>query len=155
MTMQDSESYRILRNKPEIRKWFYSNSVISADEQRLWFENYLHKDNEIMFSIIYRNFFAGGGGIYHIDSIQKSAEIGRIVVDKTVAVERGVGKNAILAASQLAFQLGIKTLYANIYADNIASQKAFKGAGFDLNFDWENNRCYAVKIQGEGAYGTD
>ena len=60
MTMQDSESYRILRNKPEIRKWFYSNSVISADEQRLWFENYLHKDNEIMFSIIYRNFFAGG-----------------------------------------------------------------------------------------------
>lgn len=133
LNREDSERYRVLRNQEENRKCFFTNAIISEEDQQKWFERYYMDHDEYMFSIYERNSerYLGAVALYHIDAVNKRAEIGRIIVDRSVAAGKGYGRDAIRCMVEWGREnLGIKTFYAQIYKDNLPSTKAFLGCGF-------------------------
>lgn len=131
MSKEDNEEYRLLRNLPEIRCWFEHNSVISAEEQTNWYMNYLKSPNEVMFSA----YSIGGGllgcnSLYQIDNINKTAEYGRIIVDKQFS-GKNYGYKMTKAALKIAGeQLDLDSVYLTVYKENISAIKIYQRVGF-------------------------
>lgn len=131
----DSEQYRILRNEDSNRKFFFSDEFISVDTQKKWYKGYLEKTGEYMFSIYHKSseLFLGAIGIYDVNEICSTAEVGRIIIDNKIEIAKGkgYGAEAIIALSRFAFEkLNIQQLYAYIYSDNLASIKSFEKAEY-------------------------
>ncbi|SDB63064.1 GNAT family N-acetyltransferase [Butyrivibrio sp. INlla16] len=133
MSPEDSEKYRVLRNRKDNIGFFFSGTEITSDQQAAWYTRYLADETQYMFSIYETDSdqFIGGIGIYDIDEIKGQAEVGRIIVDKELAAGKHYGAEAIKLIEKMARdEIGLKILYANIYSDNIPSLKSFYGAGF-------------------------
>lgn len=133
MNREDSERYRILRNREDNRKWFFTQTEIAKETQEKWFDRYCMDCDEYMFSI-YEKFserYLGAVAVYHIDRQNSRAEVGRIIVDRFVAGGKGYGKDAVQCIMEWGgANLGIKTFYAQIYNNNLASIKTFLRCGF-------------------------
>ncbi|WP_026669513.1 GNAT family N-acetyltransferase [Butyrivibrio sp. AE3006] len=133
MTAQDSEKYRILRNRKDNISFFFSGKEITSDQQAAWYKKYLDDDTQYMFSIYEKNSdnYIGGIGIYDIDTDKRTAEVGRIIVDREIAGGKHYGAAAISLLIELARnELKLNSLYANIYSTNKTSLKSFLRAGF-------------------------
>lgn len=136
MNLMECEEYRLLRNRDENRNWFVNKKLITKENQIKWYSRYLNDESEFMFTIKNRDIqsFIGGIGIYNINLDNGSAEIGRIIVDKSLYSGNGYGCEAIKSLFKFANEsLGLTKLYAEIYINNEASKKSFYHAGFKLN----------------------
>lgn len=142
----DSEKYRILRNKNEYRKHFFSQEMIAEEQQMRWYREYLEKKNDYMFSVYRQNGqpeFIGCCAVYDVDIHKRRAEYGRLVIDKSKAANKGYGRTATELAKEIAWkELGLKELYLEVYSDNIAAIKVYEGAGFvKKDVKQLNQRC--------------
>lgn len=142
MNESTSELYRVLRNREDNREFFFHSTIIEKEQQVKWFNNYLLKEDEYMFSILFpENYkFVGAIGIYNINQIKKTAEIGRIIIDRYIGGGKGYGTEAINCVSDIARRrLGTQELYAYIYSSNTASVKAFLKADFLVENKMKDN----------------
>lgn len=133
---EESEKYRILRNREENRRFFFTNVEISRKGQMEWYERYYQSDNEYMFSIYEKlsGRYIGALGIYHIDWQNKKTEIGRLIVDKSTVAGKGYGKEAVNCVIKWAVdKLAILTFYAYVYKSNLPSNRVFMACGFEQN----------------------
>lgn len=138
----DSEAYRILRNREDNCHFFLTGSLITKDMQKKWYDAYLNNKTEYMFSIYERssNIFLGAVSLYHIDSSEHKAEIGRIIVDKKLAAGKGYGAQAIHGMIQWGYEsLGIREFRAEILKGNYASYRSFEKNGFILTQERKEN----------------
>ena len=127
----DSEKLRLLRNQNSAH--FFDKHEISAEDQNIWYSNYLNDKYDYMFSIYTKNpwEWVGTVGIYHVDTTQESAEFGRLLIDKTSTKYSGLGVDATLAACTFAFTtLHLKKLYLNVFENNIPAIKTYQKCGF-------------------------
>jgi RimJ/RimL family protein N-acetyltransferase len=123
----DIDSMRLLRNK--CRNSFINSNEISSEEQRKWYQNYLGKPGDYMFSIIYRDAWVGAVALYNVDS--SHAEFGRLMINKEVTGRKGLGVEATIGACKIGFeQLGLSTICLEVYADNLAAIKTYERSGF-------------------------
>lgn len=132
MEGDDFESYRLLRNRPENRKWFLYSQEISSEAQCKWARNYRENPRELMFSIydLDRNFI-GGNSIYHLDDGRTQGEYGRLVIDKNLVHEPGYGVFSTNAVIRIAkYMLNLEKLELEVLADNIAAIKTYQKCGF-------------------------
>ncbi len=156
LSSEDSEKYRQLRNREDNRSWFKTDAFITADMQKQWYQKYLLKPSEYMFAIVKNDTkeFLGAVGLYDIDSEKKSAEIGRIIVDRYKAGGKGYASVALeIACSIGEKQLGLQRIYAEIYADNAASLKSFYKTGFekaDTVKDFRGDTI--IRVEKKGAF---
>lgn len=128
ITKADLEFLRKIRN--DHRRFFLSDSYISIQEQRKWFEKYRKADNDFMFVLEKSGKRAGAGGIYNIDKVQKEAEAGRFVIDRNLQ-NQGLGKILLEKIEKLAFaELGLKKLRLEVFSDNKIAVNLYKAAGF-------------------------
>ena len=131
---QDIEELKILRNKK--RKYFLTQDEISADSQREWYERYLQKANDYMFKIVRKGYdseFIGAIALYDIDNLSKSAEFGRLIIDKDKCKEKGLGTEAVRAISLLGFnELKLSKIHAEVLQDNMAAIISYKRAGYEI-----------------------
>lgn len=149
MDEQTSELYRKLRNREDNRNFFFDSAVIEKEQQAKWFQNYLKKENEYMFAVLLKETmeFVGGIGIYDIDLLQRTAEIGRIIIDKNMVSGRGYGTEAIRGIANIFRKyFALKKIYAYIYANNVASVKAFLKADFIKDSTDENSEAIKVYL---------
>ena len=131
MTYEDSQKYRLLRNQEQNRLCFFYQGLLSAEDQQNWYAKYETDDTDIMFAFYYRNVFAGGNAIYHIDREKGCAEYGRLLVDKINFPAKGIGSAITYGASVIACKdLGLSMLYSEIYESNLPSIHACLKAGF-------------------------
>lgn len=128
MTAEDSELYRVLRNK--YKQWFVYKEDISRDMQKAWYENHLKLKNEYMFSVYDKEMFIGGAGLYSIDYEEGTAEFGRIVLDYDRSIHKGYGVMVLEAISSIAQQLGLKKLYLEVFENNTSAMKTYVRSGF-------------------------
>lgn len=129
MTIDDSEKYRRLRNQDEIRKWFENTGVISMEAQARWFESYLHKEDEMMFSIYNsHDDFIGGCSLYKIGG--GTSEYGRLIVAPEYR-GKGYGRISTIAALDVAKALGLHTVHLDVFADNQSAIRTYIAAGFE------------------------
>lgn len=146
----EMEEYRRLRNDKDNQKFFFHSAYISYEQQRKWFLDYLKNTNELMFAIydINTNEFIGAISLYNIDAKIKSAEIGRLIIDRKKAGGKGYASKAINALINWAQEkLGISYYYAEIYYNNIASRRTFEKSQFVYkeNLQVNGNRCVCVE----------
>lgn len=152
MTEADSEKYRLLRNLSEVRCWFEHSSVISAEKQQNWYLNYLKSSDEVMFSAyqLRGRVLLGCNSLYHIDSINKNAEYGRIIVDKRFS-GKGYGYKMTMAALKIAKeQLNLDSVYLSVYKENLQAIAVYRRVGFLENgesLDLKGKSMLNMKIQ--------
>lgn len=135
MNEMESELYRRLRNRDDNRKEFFDQNIIEKEQQKKWFDKYLKRSDQIMFSVYLKDSkeFIGGLGVYDINMDKKIAEVGRIIIDKERCKGKGYGAEALKGTSQMARNVGLKHLYAYIYSGNQASIKTFQKAGYCIS----------------------
>lgn len=131
LEQRDIEELRVLRNKN--RFCFNTTNYISAEQQRLWFQNYLRRETDVMFSVETvgnPGVFTGAIALYNIDLPAGRAEFGRTVLDKERVPEKGIGTEAVIAVCRIAFeQLGISEVTAEVLKSNPRALKAYEKAG--------------------------
>lgn len=130
MTSDDSEQYRRIRNQNENRKWFVDSKTISSEVQRTWFNGYLEKSDEYMFSIYSSGILVGGCSLYCVDKRIRSAEFGRIAID-TNQQGKGYGYEATLGTLKISKDmLGLESVRLFVKKDNTVAIKTYLKAGF-------------------------
>lgn len=137
----DIEQLRILRNQQ--RQYFLSKANISEENQKKWYESYLEKSDDIMFKIVKLenpSVFIGAIAVYNINNKSGYAEFGRVMVDKNLAPEKGIGTEATKAVCKFSFEvLGLKRLTAEVLKTNERAIKAYQKAGFYITGDGDEN----------------
>jgi len=134
LSAEDAEKMRVVRNKNSKR--FFSTARISPEAQQAWYAKYLQMPNDYMFSVYLKKTenWVGAVSVYHIDADTKCAEFGRIIIDKELTDEKGLGCDTTIAACRFAFeQLNLKYVYLEVYADNIPALHTYLKAGFREN----------------------
>lgn len=149
---QDIEALRQLRNRIDNRKWFINSNEIDKECQIKWFENYKIKKNEYMFSIhpiSQQDRFIGAVALYGINKESKTAEFGRLIIDKESVEEKGLGYDATMCACSIGFeQLGLNKILLEVFEENISAIKTYQKAGFDfINSDKLDNGKSIVQMQ--------
>lgn len=129
LAIEDIEKMRRLRNQN--RHCFVFSGEITSDAQTRWYESYLSKENDYMFSVLYNGRWIGVVSIYDVDRVNAVAEFGRLLIDRNIAGIGGLGVDTTRAACEIAFsQLGINKIILEVYADNVAAQITYLKAGF-------------------------
>lgn len=126
---KDIEPLRLLRNRPENRIWFFGNGIITAEGQRQWYEQYLIKENDYMFSVHLPEAperFIGAVAIYGYDKASDSYEVGRLLLDSANLPRNGMGAELIGCVCEVAKQIwGNIGLRAQVFTDNERSLRCF------------------------------
>jgi RimJ/RimL family protein N-acetyltransferase len=115
------------RNDPEVRRQSFRTDRARAAEHVAWLARVLADDRRRLFICEVDGTATGQARIDELD-----AGLGEISVGLASAVRgRGVGRCLIALASERALtELGLKTLVARVKADNEASLRAFRAAGY-------------------------
>ncbi|WP_315323209.1 GNAT family N-acetyltransferase [Fusobacterium pseudoperiodonticum] len=130
---EDIEDLRLLRNKKENRECFIYQKEISKEEQEKWFDKYLEKETDIMFvaSLKEDKRPIGYAALYDINDAKKTCEFGRIIVDKTKVLEKGMGFQITKCCCDIGFEkLGMNMIYLEVFSDNIPALKTYLKVGF-------------------------
>ena len=143
------EQMRSLRNQK--RHCFISSEIITAAEQRKWYESYLDRENDYLFSIYINEKWIGTVSIYNVDPVGAKAEFGRLMIDREAAGSGGLGVEATRMACRIAFErLGIHRVTLEVYVDNIPAQITYLKAGFipvELILDGEGQKLLRMECQ--------
>ncbi len=134
---QDIEPLRLLRNRPENRRWFFFADEISEESQRAWYRRYASKENDYMFAATLPSDpkgFIGAIAVYDYQSGDNSFEVGRLLLDSGNPACRGLGKELVRGICRIVenyFPLSVCTaLRAEIYDNNERSIRCFQSNGF-------------------------
>ena len=129
---EDIQKLRELRNKNAV--FFIYSEYISENDQEVWYSNYLNKRFDIMFKISLMDDpkgFIGAVALYEINPERKTAEFGRIVIDKEQTAQKGLGYDATVCACKIGFeQLGLDRIVLEVFSDNMSAVKTYNKAGF-------------------------
>ena len=140
------ESMRILRNNN--RHCFVYSEIISEEAQQKWFDNYLKKENDYVFSVFLQDMWIGVCSIY--DVTDNDAEFGRLIIDKSKTSEKRLGVNTTLCACNLAFEkLNINRIRLQVYENNISAYKTYINAGFTpykTELDDKNQKLICMEL---------
>lgn len=150
LEVEDIENLRNLRNRN--RQFFITQAEITKEGQANWYQGYLKKDNDIMFKVVLKEKqeqFIGAVAVYDIDREAKTCEFGRIVIDKELAGEKGVGTETVEAICGFAFsELGMKKIKAEVLKENVRAIAVYKKNGFVTV--GENGQMYVMEVSYEG-----
>jgi RimJ/RimL family protein N-acetyltransferase len=106
----------------------------TREKQRAYLASLENSQTDIVFAIIDKKTdqHIGCAGLHHIDPIHRSAELG-IVIGEKEFWGKGYGKLAWNLVTCYGFDsLNLHRIYARIFKDNIASQKAAAASGFKV-----------------------
>lgn len=143
---KDIESLRLLRNRPENRKWFFGSDEIAQEAQKAWYAHYLTKEDDYMFSVFLPEVpdkFVGAVALYDYEPETNSFEVGRLLLDSKNLPRHGMGIQAISAVCKLAGQIGERererTLRAAVFSENERSLRCFLKNDFVIDGTAEEN----------------
>jgi UDP-4-amino-4,6-dideoxy-N-acetyl-beta-L-altrosamine N-acetyltransferase len=126
------EIVRKWRNIDRIRKQFYSQEIITKEQQKKWFNKYF-KENDSLFLIMKdeNNIPFGTISIYNIDNKNKNAEIGKIMIGEDKYLCRGYAKEAIDILVKYGFDtLKLHRIYLGVFTKNKTAINVYKKCGF-------------------------
>lgn len=130
-TEGDSDTYFNWINNPRNMLGLDRVLPVTIQEHRIWYKNLIEDKSKVAFSICLTN--NSRIGMVYLNNIEwrhSKAEV-RILIGAEGALSKGHGKEALREVSNFAFKkLGLNKLYAYTLENNIASIKAFEGAGF-------------------------
>lgn len=143
---RDIEKMRLLRNN--CREAFVYSDEISCEEQIDWYQKYLQKDDDIMFSVLCRGKWVGAVALYNLHGT--SAEFGRLMIDQKAAGKKGLGADVTRCVCEIAFQqMGMDRIRLEVYADNIPAMKTYLKVGFSqygVSYDIRSKKMFLMEL---------
>lgn len=140
LLQQHIEPLRQLRNRE--RQYFVFSKELSVQEQCEWYNQYQRKPNDYMFCVTLKaraNEFIGATALYDVDKLNKTAEFGRIVIDKSKCEDNGIGAEATLATCKIGFDLlDLKKIELEVFKDNLRAIRAYEKVGFQTCGEQDN-----------------
>lgn len=133
LSAEESELYRQLRNREDNAQWFETTKAITMQMQQAWYQGYLERPGEYMFSVYERSTgeFLGAMSLYHVDPEKRQGEIGRVIIDREKAGGKGYALKVVEAVCQLGYEkMHLNRIYAEIYSDNYPSLRIVEQLGF-------------------------
>ncbi|TYO98362.1 UDP-2,4-diacetamido-2,4,6-trideoxy-beta-L-altropyranose hydrolase [Geothermobacter ehrlichii] len=129
-TMNDCESIYRWRNDEETRRHIFDSTVIPFEDHQRWFENSLKNPDQVL---LVAEATSGPVGVLRYDLKGESATISVYLVPG--GQPPGTGPQLIRSGSEWLRQNypQVLRIFAEILPENIASQKAFKKAGYIKN----------------------
>jgi RimJ/RimL family protein N-acetyltransferase len=124
------EFARQLRNR--YRNDFFTHDEITKEQQKMWYEKYRESYGKDYMWIITLGDGTEVGTIslYNINHIDRTAELGRILLDES-ARGNGVMESAILLVKDIAFeQMRLYKLKLSVYIDNTHAIAVYDKCGF-------------------------
>jgi RimJ/RimL family protein N-acetyltransferase len=137
---KDIELIRTWRNRDDIRFFFKDSKIITAEQQKRWFDAYKERGNDYFFIILWllgQNYKpVGSVSIYNITD--GKAEYGRCMIGDESARRRGI----MALASRLLFeiartQLGVTELSLDVFNNNLRAIKGYEKLGFRKVSDYQ------------------
>lgn len=133
LAQNELELMRCLRNQNRFS--FLTSNIITEEMQQLWYQKYLQRSEDYMFSVLVRkaHTWIGTVALYDIDREKQQAEFGRLMIDRKAAGRGGMGYEATMCACEIGFQqLGLQRIYLDVFADNLPAVKTYEKAGFHI-----------------------
>lgn len=109
-----------LRNQERARYALHQEKVLTLDDQRNWYEAYVHRSNDLTFVVATKDgTVIGTNALYDIDTSAGTAELGRLVIDEERGMEAPYVLEAELRLLDLAFDtLGLTKIVCTVRHDN-------------------------------------
>lgn len=147
----DIETLREIRNRKENRRNLLYQDVISNEQQKAWYHSYLKKDNDYMYSVIRKtdNKIIGFAALYEMN--YEECKFGRLLVDRKVYKESGLGKFILQEMISLARELfQLKKIKLEVFSDNIPAVRIYTQCGFkiysSINFHGRELICMELSL---------
>ncbi len=121
------------RNTPRIWDSFFNKFPISLGSQREWYEQLRKNPARLLFMIrlVPTGVPVGTIGLDHIDFMNRSAELGGVLIGEEANTGKGYAKEAMELMLDYCFmRLNLHRVYAHIYARNEPSAGLFRRGGF-------------------------
>ncbi|CAK0746715.1 GCN5-related N-acetyltransferase [Gammaproteobacteria bacterium] len=133
LTAADIELTRVWRNRDEVRRWFKDSAVITADQQRYWFDAYRKQSDDFVWLVedaARPGEVVGQASVYAIDWDAKKAEIGRFI-----AAPRARGMGNMIAACRAVIhycfvELDLDMLMLDVFIENVIALHIYRKCGF-------------------------
>ncbi len=126
----DLDRLRAWRDAPEIRRWFFDASPVSAEQQLAWFNRYLADEGDVLYVIEADGRPVGTIGLASIDRRQGTAELGRMLIEAS-ARRRGWARQAVRILLEYAFgTVGLHRVYCEVHEENVAARALYRDCGF-------------------------
>ena len=128
----DIEIIRQWRNQDDVRNNFINNYIISSEQQKKWYTNYLKNDKtDKMFLFYLEEEPIGCVALYNINQENKNAEFGRLMIGKEKHRKKGYAQNATYRICKYGFNtLELENIYLSVFGDNIKAAKLYEKLGF-------------------------
>ncbi len=123
------------RNDKDNRKYFFSQEIITFENQKKWYQSYLKKDNDKMFIIKTKNDISIGTiALYNINIDKKYGEIGRILIGDKKFRRMGYATRAIKLLINKAFEIfKLEEIFLQVSDNNRNAINLYKKCGFVIN----------------------
>jgi diamine N-acetyltransferase len=126
----DAERYRQWINDPEIGAFIDRGRPVTPDEHARWYDALVSADTNRVFALEdAEGAFVGVVWLYGIHWRHRRAEV-RIVIGERKAWGTGLGTEALRRVSEVAFDLGLEKLWADVLVTNPRAVASFEKAGF-------------------------
>lgn len=146
----DLELMRKWRNDQQNRESFLSNNYINKEQQQIWYQKYLNTTNDVMFLINDTEsdlLKIGIVGLYNINTHNKSAEFGRLLIGEPFARGRGLGFFATYALCEFGFtNFGLNRIYLEVLRNNTTAYRTYINVGFLPNEHYYKNEKEIIKM---------
>jgi len=132
---QDLPQFVAWFNDPDVRHGLALNFPMSLPEEETWFEEVLKQpqaERPLVIEVETPQGWQGIGtcGLHRIDWINRHAELGISIGDKTFW-NQGYGRKAVRLLVRFAFQtLNLHRVYLQVYENNARAIRAYEHAGF-------------------------
>jgi RimJ/RimL family protein N-acetyltransferase len=127
------ELVRQWRNRDDVRQMFFTQDIISEEQQRQWyFKTYMQDASDYMWIAFYQGRPVGTGALTHIDFDKKEAEWARLMIGETEV--RGLGLASKIASAVRDYGLDtlkLKRIYGSLYTANRVTMHIDIGAGYN------------------------
>lgn len=122
------------RNKPEIRKCFFTTVLLTRSGQEAWYDNSLKRSDKKLFVIETKDAIPIGTiGLDHIDLKNRKAELGNMLIGDLSYWGQGLGSDASLTLLKFAFdKLKLNRVYLQVYTWNKNAIRAYEKCNFKV-----------------------
>lgn len=133
ISLQDIEMLRRWRARDDVRVWFGDQNVVTAEAQRRWFEHYLARPDDVMFTIALGDVPVGAVALYAIDFPAGDAEYGRLMIGEPAARGKRVADRASEALCAWGFgDLGLSRIHLWVREENRPAIALYDRIGFEM-----------------------
>lgn len=143
---------RAWRNQDDIRKWFLTSAVISAEQHAAWFAQYRERDDDFVFVIeetATLKCAVGQVSLYAIEWDRRRSKLGRLLIGDAEARGKGLARRAVETLIDFAERLGLEELRLEVLAGNEPAIAIYEACGFAVH-DRQEGELRMVRASGRG-----